>query len=253
MGEDLARTRLPEQGATATATATGARTATRTEPGTEHGAVLLRIAGMPLAARASAGDPALLARVARHADAAGRLTARARDLAERLGADVVPHPDLPGPDRGPVLALRRRLHAGHPPGARELALLERLSGRAVPPGLAAGRPPPRHGRTAPVRGLARARRPRLRLHTAPRPPGRPHRPRPRRRGRRAAGRPRCPARRRRPAALAARLRARLLGRLPDALAGPWPGGLLTGAPGALSALLTAGGAPRDWLPCLGLP
>ncbi|MGA4957567.1 hypothetical protein [Streptomyces lavendulocolor] len=32
----------------------------------------------------------------------------------------------------------------------------------------------------------------------------------------------------------------------------WPGGLLTGAPGALSALLTAGGAPRDWLPCLGL-
>ncbi|MGA4862590.1 lanthionine synthetase LanC family protein [Streptomyces lavendulocolor] len=54
------------------------------------------------------------------------------------------------------------------------------------------------------------------------------------------------------AALAARLRARLLDRLPDALVGPWPGGLLTGAPGALSALLTAGGAPRDWLPCLGL-
>ncbi|MEU0719658.1 lantibiotic dehydratase [Streptomyces lavendulocolor] len=135
MGEDLTRTRLPEQGGGATAM--GARTATRTEPGTEHGAVLLRIAGMPLAAWASAGDPALLARVAHHADAAGRLTARARDLAERLGADVVPHPDLPGPDRGPVLALRRRLHAGHPPGARELALLERLSGRAVPPGLAA--------------------------------------------------------------------------------------------------------------------
>ncbi|ORT55993.1 lanthionine synthetase LanC family protein [Streptomyces sp. CB03238] len=54
------------------------------------------------------------------------------------------------------------------------------------------------------------------------------------------------------AALSARLTAHLRARLPDALGTPWPPGLLTGAPGALSALLTARGAPRDWLPCLGL-
>ncbi|OKK03550.1 subtilin biosynthesis protein spaC [Streptomyces sp. CB03234] len=54
------------------------------------------------------------------------------------------------------------------------------------------------------------------------------------------------------AALGSRLTAHLRARLPEALGTPWPPGLLTGAPGALSALLTARGAPRDWLPCLGL-
>ncbi|UFQ19319.1 MULTISPECIES: lanthionine synthetase LanC family protein [Streptomyces] len=54
------------------------------------------------------------------------------------------------------------------------------------------------------------------------------------------------------AALSARLAAHLRTRLPDALATPWSPALLTGAPGALSALLTARGGPRDWLPCLGL-
>jgi hypothetical protein len=38
----------------------------------------------------------------------------------------------------------------------------------------------------------------------------------------------------------------------DALDRPPPTCPAAGAPGALSALLTAGGAPRDWLPCLGL-
>ncbi|MEV3988591.1 lanthionine synthetase LanC family protein [Streptomyces sp. NPDC049837] len=54
------------------------------------------------------------------------------------------------------------------------------------------------------------------------------------------------------AVLGARLAAHLEGRLPDALDTPWQAGLLTGAPGALSALLTARGGGRDWLPCLGL-
>ncbi|QGV82079.1 lanthionine synthetase LanC family protein [Streptomyces ficellus] len=54
------------------------------------------------------------------------------------------------------------------------------------------------------------------------------------------------------ALLRSRLTARLRADLPAALRTPWPPTLLTGAPGALSALLTAGGAPRDWLPCLGL-
>ncbi|RST13627.1 subtilin biosynthesis protein spaC [Streptomyces sp. WAC05374] len=54
------------------------------------------------------------------------------------------------------------------------------------------------------------------------------------------------------AALRDRLAAHLEGRLPDALRTAWPSGLLTGPEGALSALLTARGADRDWLPCLGL-
>lgn len=54
-------------------------------------------------------------------------------------------------------------------------------------------------------------------------------------------------------ALRARLTEHLRTRLPEALGTPWrPPGLLGGPEGALSALLTAGGAPRDWLPCLGL-
>ncbi|WP_344360546.1 lantibiotic dehydratase [Streptomyces gobitricini] len=97
--------------------------------------MLLRIAGMPLAAWTSAGDPDLFGRVRDHARAEEGRTVRARDLAERLGADVVPRPDLAAGDRGAVLALRRRLHAGHAPGARELDLLDRLSGRAVTTGL----------------------------------------------------------------------------------------------------------------------
>lgn len=52
--------------------------------------------------------------------------------------------------------------------------------------------------------------------------------------------------------LSARLTAHLEGRLPEALGTPWPPGLLTGPEGTLSALLTARGGARDWLPCLGL-
>ncbi|MER7110546.1 lanthionine synthetase LanC family protein [Streptomyces sp. NPDC000229] len=53
-------------------------------------------------------------------------------------------------------------------------------------------------------------------------------------------------------ALIARLTAHLHDRLPAALGAAWPPGLLSGPEGALSALLTARGGPRDWLPCLGL-
>ncbi|MFF9022071.1 lanthionine synthetase LanC family protein [Streptomyces eurythermus] len=45
----------------------------------------------------------------------------------------------------------------------------------------------------------------------------------------------------------------LTARLPARPLAEWPADLLTGLPGALAALLTAAhGAPRGWLPCLGL-
>ncbi|UFQ19321.1 MULTISPECIES: lantibiotic dehydratase [Streptomyces] len=118
------RTRIPGAG-------------TGSAPGGGDGAtVLLRIAGMPLAAWASAGDPALFGRIARHARAEEQRAHRARELAARLGTDVVPHPKLAGTDRRAVLALRRRLHAGHAPGADDLEVLSGLPGHAVPTALA---------------------------------------------------------------------------------------------------------------------
>ncbi|MFD0392188.1 hypothetical protein ACFQ3Z_03010 [Streptomyces nogalater] len=56
---------------------------------------------------------------------------------------------------------------------------------------------------------------------------------------------------------ASALKDRLVGHVTARLAAPplaeWPADLLTGLPGVLAALLTAvHGAPRDWLPCLGL-
>ncbi|MFD8554011.1 hypothetical protein ACFV08_20995, partial [Streptomyces fradiae] len=94
------------------------------------GLALLRVAGMPCAAWTAGGRPELFDRVARHADD-GRLRAvRARALAGRMGAELVPDDRLSAAERGAVLALRRRLHAGEPPGADDCALLDALAGSA---------------------------------------------------------------------------------------------------------------------------
>jgi hypothetical protein len=55
------------------------------------------------------------------------------------------------------------------------------------------------------------------------------------------------------AVLKKRLVAHLTARLARPAPADWPADLLTGLPGVLAALLTAArGAPRSWLPCLGL-
>ncbi|MCP9959867.1 lantibiotic dehydratase [Streptomyces sudanensis] len=92
--------------------------------GTIGGLALLRVAGMPCAAWTAAGAPALFDRIARHAGTAERQAARARALAGRVGAEVVPDARLSGAERGAVLALRRRLHAGEAPGPEDCRLLE---------------------------------------------------------------------------------------------------------------------------------
>ncbi|MEU2355968.1 lantibiotic dehydratase [Streptomyces misionensis] len=95
---------------------------------------LLRLGGMPGAAWTAGAAEHLFDGAARHADTTERLAAQARALADRLGAEVVPHPALAPADRGAVLALRRRLHSGAAPEASDCALLERSS--AVPADLA---------------------------------------------------------------------------------------------------------------------
>ncbi|MFF7092567.1 lantibiotic dehydratase [Streptomyces rubradiris] len=95
---------------------------------------LLRLGGMPGAAWTAGAAEHLFDGAVRHADTTERLAAQARALADRLGAEVVPHPSLASADRGAVLALRRRLHSGAAPGAPDCVLLERSS--AVPADLA---------------------------------------------------------------------------------------------------------------------
>ncbi|MCK7626059.1 lantibiotic dehydratase family protein [Streptomyces sp. RS10V-4] len=96
---------------------------------------LLRLAGLPGAVWASAGNGPLFARAAALAEEARRVAVRAAALGDRLGTDLVPHPELPGAARGPVLALRRRLHAGTAPGPADTAVLATVA--ALGPALAA--------------------------------------------------------------------------------------------------------------------
>ncbi|MFE9398332.1 lantibiotic dehydratase [Streptomyces flavidovirens] len=96
---------------------------------------LLRIAGMPCAAWTAAAAPDLFEDVVRHADVIERIAAQARALADRLGAETVPHPSLSPAERGAVLALRRRLHSGTAPRVADCNLLRRSA--VVPAGLAA--------------------------------------------------------------------------------------------------------------------
>ncbi|MEU7558344.1 lantibiotic dehydratase [Streptomyces eurythermus] len=98
------------------------------------GTALLRLGGMPGAAWTAGAAEHLFEGAAWHADTTERLAAQARALADRLGAEVVPHPSLASADRGAVLALRRRLHSGTAPGAPDCVLLERSA--AVPADLA---------------------------------------------------------------------------------------------------------------------
>ncbi|GAA2900939.1 lantibiotic dehydratase [Streptomyces mexicanus] len=86
---------------------------------------LLRLGGMPGEAWTAGAAPHLFEGAARHADTVERLAAQCRALADRLGAEVVPHPLLAPADRGAVLALRRRLHSGTPPRVPDCLLLRR--------------------------------------------------------------------------------------------------------------------------------
>ncbi|GAA2658826.1 lantibiotic dehydratase [Streptomyces lunalinharesii] len=97
--------------------------ATARPAGTVGATALVRIAGLPGALWASAGNEPLFARAADLAERGDLHTARARALGDLLGTDVVPHPRLADPARGAVLALRRRLHAGTAPGPADLPVL----------------------------------------------------------------------------------------------------------------------------------
>ncbi|MEU9337850.1 lantibiotic dehydratase [Streptomyces sp. NPDC048290] len=114
----------------ATGTVTG--TDTGTSPGTGPGTALLRVAGLPAAVWTAAGNPALFARAAAHQQARHDLADRARTLADVLGTTVVPHLAPGTPQRGAVLALRRRLHSGAVPAPADEHLLGTLAEVPVP-------------------------------------------------------------------------------------------------------------------------
>ena len=86
-------------------------------------AALLRVGGLPVAFWSAAGAPELLAQVERLVDAEGQLRSAARDLAVRLGTDLVTDPAVPRDARRLLLDLRRRLHRGDPVGGTDLRAL----------------------------------------------------------------------------------------------------------------------------------
>ncbi|MEV0386463.1 lantibiotic dehydratase [Nonomuraea sp. NPDC050643] len=75
---------------------------------------LLRVAGLPISMWLAASNPDLFALVRALDEADEEYRKHATALAERLGATLVPRPELPARDRRLVLSVRRRLHQGHP-------------------------------------------------------------------------------------------------------------------------------------------
>ncbi|WP_189052783.1 lantibiotic dehydratase [Longimycelium tulufanense] len=78
------------------------------------GAALLRLAGLPVRLWLAGGCPELFALLARTDAAAGAYRRSARTLAERLGRQLVPRPELTDAERVAVLELRRAFHRGVP-------------------------------------------------------------------------------------------------------------------------------------------
>lgn len=78
----------------------------------EPPACLLRVAGLPAAVVAAAGAPELFERLRGHLRDEAAYRVLAQDVARRLGEELVPHPELPGPLRASAIALRRDLFHG---------------------------------------------------------------------------------------------------------------------------------------------
>ena len=97
------------------------------QPAARLGATaLVRAAGLPVSAWCSGGNPDLFDAAASLAKLRTALGARAAELGELLGEQAVPDDRLGTEERRAVLALRRRLHAGSPPGdLRTARLLQR--------------------------------------------------------------------------------------------------------------------------------
>lgn len=86
------------------------------------GALLLRVAGLPVRTWLAAAAPDLVADVERLVEAEDDLRASARDLADRIGAHLVTDAAVSRDARRHLLDLRRRLHRGTPTGADPQAL-----------------------------------------------------------------------------------------------------------------------------------
>jgi hypothetical protein len=75
---------------------------------------LLRVAALPVALLARAGNPALFDRIRGRQRSEAEYAEFAARLAARLTGELVPHPELPAPVRGLAVAVRRVLLRGRP-------------------------------------------------------------------------------------------------------------------------------------------
>ncbi|AHI00312.1 hypothetical protein GCM10010174_84200 [Kutzneria viridogrisea] len=90
---------------------------------------LLRVAGLPARLWTEAGNPELFTRLRERVVEQQCYAEFAGTLADRLGAELVPHPYLEPEERAGLLALRRLLHRGSPvPEADCYALAGAVSG-----------------------------------------------------------------------------------------------------------------------------
>lgn len=83
-----------------------------TQPSVNGESAILRLAGLPIRLWLAAAAPDLFDLVRALERSEGDYLRAASALAERLGNEVVPRPDLPTTERHAVLSLRRRLHRG---------------------------------------------------------------------------------------------------------------------------------------------
>ncbi|EWC64569.1 hypothetical protein UO65_0176 [Actinokineospora spheciospongiae] len=92
----------------------------------EGPAGLLRVSGVPAALVAEAGNPGLFDALRRLSRDEADHRSFAAALAERVSAELVPHPDLSAPVRTSAITLRRQLTRGEPvdgPQCRRLAVV----------------------------------------------------------------------------------------------------------------------------------
>lgn len=97
------------------------------------GTALLRMAGLPVRLWLAGGCPELFALLTTVEELAIDYRREAQVLAEKIGADLVPHPALNPLDRRELLKLRRDLHNGQRiPVRHATAIVARISHLGAP-------------------------------------------------------------------------------------------------------------------------
>ncbi len=92
---------------------------------------LLRVAGLPIRLWVAAGNSELFGLLRRLGELDGQYRAMGTRLADRIGAELVPHPRMSSQERAQALRLRRRLHNADPVSEAECRDVAGLAARVL--------------------------------------------------------------------------------------------------------------------------